>query len=56
MRIGASAMHGMMRTAYGLMMLDAGHADGLVAGVRQDYPATIRPALQIIGVRESPIA
>ena len=40
------------RTAYGLMMLDAGHADGLVAGVRQDYPATIRPALQIIGVRE----
>jgi malate dehydrogenase (oxaloacetate-decarboxylating)(NADP+) len=23
----------------------------LVAGVRQDYPATIRPALQIIGVR-----
>ena len=40
------------RTAYGLMMLDAGHADGLVAGVRQDYPATIRPALQIIGMRE----
>ncbi len=40
------------RTAFGLMMLDAGHADGLVAGVRQDYPATIRPALQIIGVRE----
>jgi malate dehydrogenase (oxaloacetate-decarboxylating)(NADP+) len=39
------------RTAYGLMMLDAGHADGLVAGVRQDYPATIRPALQIIGMR-----
>jgi malate dehydrogenase (oxaloacetate-decarboxylating)(NADP+) len=40
------------RTAYGLMMLHAGDADGLVAGVRQDYPATIRPALQIIGVRE----
>jgi malate dehydrogenase (oxaloacetate-decarboxylating)(NADP+) len=40
------------RTAYGLMMLDAGNADGLVAGVRQDYPATIRPALQIIGMRE----
>ena len=34
------------------MMLDAGHADGLVAGVRQDYPATIRPALQIIGMRD----
>src|SRR5690606_21889757 len=24
---------------------------GFVAGARQDYPATIRPALQIIGVR-----
>jgi len=40
------------RTAFGLMMLDQGDADGLVAGARQDYPATIRPALQIIGVRE----
>jgi malate dehydrogenase (oxaloacetate-decarboxylating)(NADP+) len=40
------------RTAFGLMMVDMGDADGLVAGVRQDYPATIRPALQIIGVRE----
>jgi malate dehydrogenase (oxaloacetate-decarboxylating)(NADP+) len=40
------------RTAFGLMMVDSGDADGLVAGVRQDYPATIRPALQIIGVRE----
>ena len=34
------------------MMLELGDADGLVAGVRQDYPATIRPALQIIGTRE----
>ncbi|HEY4159264.1 MAG TPA: phosphate acyltransferase, partial [Polyangiaceae bacterium] len=40
------------RTAFGLMMVELGDADGLVAGVRQDYPATIRPALQIIGVRE----
>jgi len=40
------------RTAFGLMMLELGDADGLVAGVRQDYPATIRPALQIIGTRE----
>jgi len=39
------------RTAFGLMMLDQGDADGLVAGAQQDYPATIRPALQIIGVR-----
>lgn len=40
------------RTAFGLMMVECGDADGLVAGARQDYPATIRPALQIIGVRE----
>ncbi|HEY3496322.1 MAG TPA: NADP-dependent malic enzyme [Polyangiaceae bacterium] len=40
------------RTAFGMMMVAEGDADGLVAGVRQPYPATIRPALQIIGVRE----
>jgi malate dehydrogenase (oxaloacetate-decarboxylating)(NADP+) len=40
------------RTSFGLMMVEQGDADGLVAGARQDYPATIRPALQIIGVRE----
>jgi malate dehydrogenase (oxaloacetate-decarboxylating)(NADP+) len=40
------------RTAFGMMMVSQGDADGLVAGVRQPYPATIRPALQIIGVRE----
>ena len=40
------------RTAFGLMMVEQGDADGLVAGARQDYPATIRPALQIIGVRK----
>ncbi len=38
------------RTNFGLMMLDQGDADGFVAGVSQDYPATVRPALQIIGV------
>ena len=40
------------RTAFGLMMVAEGDADGLVAGARQPYPATIRPALRIIGVRE----
>jgi malate dehydrogenase (oxaloacetate-decarboxylating)(NADP+) len=40
------------RTAFGLMMVEMGDADGFVAGARQDYPETIRPALQIIGVRE----
>jgi malate dehydrogenase (oxaloacetate-decarboxylating)(NADP+) len=40
------------RTAFGMVMVAEGDADGLVAGVRQPYPATIRPALQVIGVRE----
>jgi malate dehydrogenase (oxaloacetate-decarboxylating)(NADP+) len=40
------------RTVFGLMMVESGDADGIVVGARQDYPATIRPALQIIGVRE----
>ena len=40
------------RTIYAMMMLHMGAADGVVAGARQDYPATIRPALRIIGLRE----
>jgi malate dehydrogenase (oxaloacetate-decarboxylating)(NADP+) len=36
---------------YGMMMVHAGDADGLVAGLTQHYPATIRPALQIIKAR-----
>jgi malate dehydrogenase (oxaloacetate-decarboxylating)(NADP+) len=33
---------------FGMMMVEAGDADGIVAGLTQNYPATIRPALQII--------
>ena len=40
---------------YGLMMLDQGHADGLVAGVSMSYAETMRPALKIVG-RQSPDA
>jgi len=36
---------------YGMLMLQSGDADGLVAGLTQHYPATIRPALQIIRAR-----
>jgi malate dehydrogenase (oxaloacetate-decarboxylating)(NADP+) len=50
-RLGAAKEVRRSRTAFGMLMLDQGDADGLVAGARQDYPATIRPALQIIGVR-----
>jgi malate dehydrogenase (oxaloacetate-decarboxylating)(NADP+) len=37
---------------FGSMMVHMGHADALVSGVSQNYPETIRPALQIIGTRE----
>jgi malate dehydrogenase (oxaloacetate-decarboxylating)(NADP+) len=33
---------------FGMMMVNGGEADGLVAGLTQHYPATIRPALQVI--------
>jgi malate dehydrogenase (oxaloacetate-decarboxylating)(NADP+) len=33
---------------FGMMMLHDGDADGLVSGLTQHYPDTIRPALQII--------
>jgi malate dehydrogenase (oxaloacetate-decarboxylating)(NADP+) len=34
---------------YGLLMLDAGRVDALVAGVEMDYPDAMRPALAVIG-------
>ncbi len=37
---------------FGSMMVRMGNADALVSGVSQNYPDTIRPALQIIGTRE----
>jgi malate dehydrogenase (oxaloacetate-decarboxylating)(NADP+) len=36
---------------FGAMMVHRGDADGLLAGVTQHYPETIRPALQIIRIR-----
>lgn len=36
---------------FGAMMVQSGDADGLVSGLTKSYPETIRPALQIIGVR-----
>jgi malate dehydrogenase (oxaloacetate-decarboxylating)(NADP+) len=40
------------RNIFGSMMVRMGDADALVSGVGQNYPDTIRPALQVIGVRE----
>jgi len=37
---------------FGLMMVREGNADGLISGLTQQYPATVRPALQIIGKEE----
>jgi malate dehydrogenase (oxaloacetate-decarboxylating)(NADP+) len=36
----------------GVMLVHAGDADGLVSGINRSYPETIRPALQIIRLRE----
>ncbi len=36
---------------FGSMMVHMGHADGLLSGVTQSYPDTIRPFLQTVGCR-----
>lgn len=40
-------------TYFGLMMVEEGHAGGLVSGVTKTYPETIRPALQIIRMKDN---
>ena len=37
---------------FGSMMVKFGNADALISGLTTDYPTTIRPALQCVGVRE----
>jgi malate dehydrogenase (oxaloacetate-decarboxylating)(NADP+) len=39
------------RTRFGAMMVRRGDADGMVAGITQHYPETIRPALQVLDLR-----
>ncbi|HEY8922764.1 MAG TPA: NADP-dependent malic enzyme [Polyangia bacterium] len=39
------------RIHFGMMMVRRGDADGLVGGLNAPYPETIRPALQIVGMR-----
>ncbi len=34
---------------YGMMMVELDDADGLISGLTQNYPDTVKPALQIIG-------
>jgi malate dehydrogenase (oxaloacetate-decarboxylating)(NADP+) len=37
---------------YGSMMVNCGDADGLLSGVSQSYPDTVRPFLQTVGAKE----
>src|SRR5207248_10701894 len=36
---------------YGSMMVEVGHADGLLGGIAQSYAETLRPAIQVIGAK-----
>jgi malate dehydrogenase (oxaloacetate-decarboxylating)(NADP+) len=40
------------RNYFGAMMVELGEADALISGLTKDYPKTILPALQVIGVKE----
>lgn len=40
------------RNYYAAMMVETGEADALVSGLTKDYPKTILPSLQIIGMAE----
>jgi malate dehydrogenase (oxaloacetate-decarboxylating)(NADP+) len=39
------------RNYFAMMMIEQGDADGVIAGLKSYYPATIKPALQIIKTR-----
>jgi malate dehydrogenase (oxaloacetate-decarboxylating)(NADP+) len=39
------------RNYFAMMMMEQGDADGVIAGLRAFYPATIKPALQILKTR-----
>ena len=43
-----AARQARVRNVFGPLMLDAGDADGVISGLTQSYPDTIRPALQIV--------
>ncbi|MBI3534978.1 MAG: NADP-dependent malic enzyme [Deltaproteobacteria bacterium] len=36
---------------FGAMMVETGHADGLLSGISHSYPETLKPAIQVIGVK-----
>ena len=40
------------RNYFGCMMVETGDADAMISGLLKNYPDTVRPALQIIGMEE----
>jgi len=52
MSMNQARRHMRDRNYFASMMVHLGEADALIAGVSNDYPKTILPALQIIGVEE----
>ena len=40
------------RNYFGCMMVETGEADAMISGLSKNYPDTIRPAIQCIGVEE----
>jgi malate dehydrogenase (oxaloacetate-decarboxylating)(NADP+) len=40
------------RNYFGCMMVETGEADAMISGLTKNYPDTIRPAIQIIGMEE----
>jgi malate dehydrogenase (oxaloacetate-decarboxylating)(NADP+) len=40
------------RNHFGCMMVETGEADAMISGLTKNYPDTIRPAIQIIGMEE----
>ena len=40
------------RNFFGCMLLETGEADCMISGLSRNYPDTIRPAIQVIGIEE----
>ncbi len=49
---GDAERHLKTHNIFGMLMVQRGDADGLISGLTQHYPDTVRPALQIIGKKE----
>lgn len=41
------------RNHFGCMMVETGEADAMISGLTKNYPDTIRPAIQIIGMEDA---